>query len=98
MADVAREGTLIAAVAHAPTLGATVAAVDDAASLAESARRLGYPCVLKTRRLGYDGKGQFVIRDAGQLDAAWAVQQINGGEAHALGITGAGIRIGIILT
>jgi 5-(carboxyamino)imidazole ribonucleotide synthase len=33
---------------------------------------VGAPAVLKTRRFGYDGKGQCVIRDASQLDAAWA--------------------------
>ncbi|MGH8030124.1 MAG: 5-(carboxyamino)imidazole ribonucleotide synthase, partial [Arenimonas sp.] len=34
--------------------------------------RLGTPCILKTRRLGYDGKGQFRLRGAGDADAAWA--------------------------
>ena len=33
--------------------------------------RLGMPCILKTRRLGYDGKGQFRIRSAADIDAAW---------------------------
>jgi 5-(carboxyamino)imidazole ribonucleotide synthase len=33
--------------------------------------RLGYPAVLKTRRLGYDGKGQAVLRDAEDLERAW---------------------------
>jgi 5-(carboxyamino)imidazole ribonucleotide synthase len=33
--------------------------------------RLGTPCILKTRRLGYDGKGQFRIRSAADADAAW---------------------------
>ena len=32
---------------------------------------LGYPAVLKTRRLGYDGKGQAVLRDAEDLERAW---------------------------
>jgi 5-(carboxyamino)imidazole ribonucleotide synthase len=27
--------------------------------------------VLKTRRLGYDGKGQFVLREAAHIDTAW---------------------------
>ncbi len=31
-------------------------------SLIEAVERIGYPCVLKTRRLGYDGHGQVVIR------------------------------------
>jgi 5-(carboxyamino)imidazole ribonucleotide synthase len=32
---------------------------------------IGLPGVLKTRRLGYDGKGQFVLRKAGDVAAAW---------------------------
>ena len=30
------------------------------------------PGVLKTRRLGYDGKGQRVLRDAGEAEGAFA--------------------------
>jgi 5-(carboxyamino)imidazole ribonucleotide synthase len=30
------------------------------------------PLVVKTRRLGYDGKGQFVIRGIGDIEAAWS--------------------------
>ena len=48
------------------------ATVDDRADLERGARALGYPCVLKTRRLGYDGKGQCRLRSAADLDAAWA--------------------------
>lgn len=33
---------------------------------------LGLPLVLKSRRLGYDGKGQAWVRDAGEARAAWA--------------------------
>ncbi len=32
---------------------------------------IGMPCILKTRRLGYDGKGQFRIRSGADIDAAW---------------------------
>ena len=32
---------------------------------------LGTPCILKTRRLGYDGKGQFRIKTAADAAAAW---------------------------
>jgi 5-(carboxyamino)imidazole ribonucleotide synthase len=32
---------------------------------------LGLPAVLKTRRFGYDGKGQVVIRSAAGIDEAW---------------------------
>jgi len=34
-------------------------------------RELGLPAILKTRRFGYDGKGQAVLRSASDLDAAW---------------------------
>lgn len=34
--------------------------------------RVGLPAVAKARRLGYDGKGQAVIRTRGDIDAAWA--------------------------
>ena len=37
-------------------------AVDSAAALDAAIRKFGLPCVLKTRRLGYDGKGQWVLR------------------------------------
>jgi 5-(carboxyamino)imidazole ribonucleotide synthase len=42
---------------------------DSDAEAAEQA--LGLPFVLKSRRLGYDGKGQAWVRDAGQAVAAW---------------------------
>ena len=33
---------------------------------------VGAPAILKTRRLGYDGKGQFRLRELADADAAWA--------------------------
>jgi 5-(carboxyamino)imidazole ribonucleotide synthase len=33
---------------------------------------VGVPAILKTRRLGYDGKGQIRLRAAADLDAAWS--------------------------
>ena len=48
------------------------AAVDTRADLERAAARIGLPAVLKTRTLGYDGKGQAVLRNAGDLDAASA--------------------------
>ena len=49
---------------------APFAAVDDAASLATAIERVGLPAVLKTRRLGYDGKGQRVVDDVASAEAA----------------------------
>jgi 5-(carboxyamino)imidazole ribonucleotide synthase len=51
-------------------------AVDSLADLQRAAAAIGLPGVLKTRRLGYDGKGQKVIRSADDLESAW--QQLGG--------------------
>jgi 5-(carboxyamino)imidazole ribonucleotide synthase len=52
---------------------AAYAAVDCAADLAGAVEQIGgLPAVLKTRRGGYDGKGQQVVRDADELTHAWA--------------------------
>ena len=47
------------------------AVIDSRAALDDAVATLGTPCILKTRRLGYDGKGQFRIKGAGDVDAAW---------------------------
>lgn len=48
------------------------AAVDSHADLDAAIALLGCPCVLKTRRLGYDGKGQARLTTPGDAAAAWA--------------------------
>jgi len=48
------------------------AAVDSLEDLRRATRGLGVPGILKTRRMGYDGKGQHVIRRQADLEAAWA--------------------------
>ncbi|MDJ0750127.1 MAG: 5-(carboxyamino)imidazole ribonucleotide synthase [Woeseiaceae bacterium] len=45
--------------------------VDTRADIEAAIDELGLPIVIKTRRLGYDGKGQFVIRDRSDIDGAW---------------------------
>ncbi len=45
--------------------------VPDRAALDAAVAAIGTPCILKTRRLGYDGKGQFRIKAPGDVDAAW---------------------------
>jgi 5-(carboxyamino)imidazole ribonucleotide synthase len=47
------------------------APVDTRAALVRAVHRVGLPGVLKTRRFGYDGKGQFVLRAAADIDPAW---------------------------
>ena len=54
-------------------LGIAVAAfapVDDAATLNGAIADVGLPAILKTRRLGYDGKGQARLRTSNDADAA----------------------------
>ena len=61
------------------TLGiatAPYAAVGDAAQLFSAVNTVGLPAVLKTRRLGYDGKGQQMIPSGGDPAAAW--RNLNG--------------------
>ncbi len=45
--------------------------IADREALDAAVAELGTPCILKTRRLGYDGKGQFRIKSAADVDAAW---------------------------
>lgn len=44
---------------------------DSSDDIAEALDALGAPILLKTRRLGYDGKGQAWVRSADEADAAW---------------------------
>lgn len=67
--DRLREKELLTALGIAT---APFAAVDDLAALRAAADRLSLPLVLKSRRGGYDGKGQAVARDAAGLAEALA--------------------------
>ena len=51
---------------------APFAAVDSRADLDRAVDEIGLPAILKTRRFGYDGKGQALLRSPADLDAAWA--------------------------
>jgi 5-(carboxyamino)imidazole ribonucleotide synthase len=46
--------------------------VDTREQLDQALAEVGAPAILKTRRLGYDGKGQFRLHDVADADAAWA--------------------------
>ncbi len=46
--------------------------VTSRAELDEAVTAIGLPAVLKTCRFGYDGKGQAMLREPEDLDAAWA--------------------------
>jgi 5-(carboxyamino)imidazole ribonucleotide synthase len=49
------------------------AEVNSREQLEQALVAIGYPAVLKTRRLGYDGKGQFRIKSAADIVAAWTM-------------------------
>lgn len=51
---------------------ASFAAIDSLKDLKRAIKVVGLPAILKTRRLGYDGKGQMRISAANQAEAAWA--------------------------
>jgi len=46
--------------------------VDSIDELREAVTAVGLPCVLKTRRLGYDGRGQHYLRRPADILPAWA--------------------------
>jgi 5-(carboxyamino)imidazole ribonucleotide synthase len=50
---------------------ADYADVSTAAALREAIARIGLPAVIKTRRFGYDGKGQTIIREGDDLARIW---------------------------
>lgn len=50
---------------------APYAAVDHAGELTQAVAEIGFPAILKTRRMGYDGRGQVALRGPGDLAAAW---------------------------
>ncbi|HEX8235887.1 MAG TPA: 5-(carboxyamino)imidazole ribonucleotide synthase [Abditibacteriaceae bacterium] len=47
------------------------AAVNSREELDDAVAQLGLPAVLKTRRFGYDGKGQMVLRESKDVASAW---------------------------
>jgi 5-(carboxyamino)imidazole ribonucleotide synthase len=47
-------------------------AVSSRAQLTRAIRDIGLPAVIKTRRFGYDGKGQAVLRTPEDVEKAWA--------------------------
>ncbi len=50
---------------------APFANVESLEDLRNAVERIGTPSILKTRRFGYDGKGQFKLDNALQIDEAW---------------------------
>jgi 5-(carboxyamino)imidazole ribonucleotide synthase len=80
------------------TLGgrtAPFAAVSTLEELEAACRRIGTPAILKTRRFGYDGKGQARIMTPVDADAAW--QMVAGAPSLLEGFVDFGAEFSIIL-
>lgn len=54
---------------------APIAAISERADLDRALDEIGYPAILKTRRMGYDGKGQCLIRERAAVEQAWQTLQ-----------------------
>ncbi|MCX6954250.1 MAG: 5-(carboxyamino)imidazole ribonucleotide synthase [Verrucomicrobia bacterium] len=57
-------------------------AVASPEDVAAAAGAFGWPLVLKTRRNGYDGRGNFTLRSAADIPAGW--QRLRGGDHELL--------------
>jgi len=73
---------------------APFAAINSAADLEPALARIGTPAILKTRRFGYDGKGQARIMTQG--DAAAALATLNGAPAILEGFIDFSTEISVI--
>lgn len=54
---------------------APFAAVDSLQDLKHALAEIGYPAIIKSRRFGYDGKGQVVIKTEAEVEQAWQSMQ-----------------------
>lgn len=82
--ETAQDRALEKQFAEAAGLGtAPWAPVDGPDALARALDRIGRPAILKSRRLGYDGKGQVRMTDKTNPAAAW--QEMTGGSTPGVG-------------
>lgn len=62
------EKTAFREIGLAPARHLSVASLPE---LRDAVNEIGVPCILKTRRMGYDGKGQFVLHKRDDAETAW---------------------------
>ncbi|MCF8473096.1 MAG: 5-(carboxyamino)imidazole ribonucleotide synthase [Emcibacter sp.] len=60
----------------------------------EALKQIGYPAVLKTRRFGYDGKGQAIVRTERDVQRAW--QSLNSCEVIVEGFIDFDMEISVL--
>ena len=70
-------------------------AVTTLEELEGASHAIGLPAVLKTCRMGYDGKGQVIIREAGELKAAW--EKLNTHDAILEGFVNFRMEISVVV-
>jgi 5-(carboxyamino)imidazole ribonucleotide synthase len=90
--DRAEEKSFVAELGGRTAPWAKVESLDD---LTTALARIGTPAILKTLRMGYDGKGQVRIHDAAEAEAAW--NAIGGRPAILEGFVAFGHEFSIIL-
>ena len=73
---------------------APFAPVASEAEMAEAVAEIGAPSILKTRRLGYDGKGQARLKAAEDAPTAWAA--MDGAEAILEGFVDFSLEVSVI--
>ena len=78
---------------------APYAKVESVEDLTAAVAEIGRPCVLKSARMGYDGKGQALIEAETDLDAAWAAmaKHAPGGLAILEGFVDFELEISVIV-
>jgi 5-(carboxyamino)imidazole ribonucleotide synthase len=70
-------------------------AIDAAEGVAQALEKTGCPAILKTRRFGYDGKGQARVMAASEADAAYA--SLNGAPAISEGFVKFSREVSVII-
>jgi 5-(carboxyamino)imidazole ribonucleotide synthase len=70
-------------------------AIDAAEGVAQAIEKTGCPAILKTRRFGYDGKGQARVMAASEADAAYA--SLNGAPAISEGFVKFSREVSVII-
>lgn len=77
---------------------APFAAVNSKEEVNQHAVQLGWPLVLKTRRNGYDGKGNATLNSAADIDDAWVKLDGNNRELYVEGFCNFAVELAVMVT
>lgn len=69
--------------------------VSSVGGLHEATQKIGIPSVLKTARMGYDGKGQFMLKSVNDIEKAW--EKLGGSELILEGFVDFSMEISVIV-